>query len=311
MRRILLHPYLLLAFVSFIWGANSVAGKLAVGHVSPMVLTFLRWALTVALLAPFASGHLRRDWPVVRPRLPFLLTLGFVGFTGFNAIFYFALTYTSALNVLIEQASMPLFVFGASFLLFGAPVTRFQFVGFALTLFGVVLTASHGNLATLLDLQLNRGDAMMLVAVLFYAGFTVGIRSKPDIHWLSLIFILSIGAFATSIPIVLAEIAAGAAQWPDARGLAIVLFTALFASIASQSMYIKGIEMIGPNRANVFVNLTPIFGAILAILVIDERPHLYHGIALTLVLVGILVAERRLGFRRRPVQITPASRQEM
>ncbi|KQT54319.1 hypothetical protein ASG43_01530 [Aureimonas sp. Leaf454] len=310
MRRILLHPYLILASVSLIWGANSVAGKLAVGHVSPMVLTFLRWALTVALLAPFASRHLRRDWPLIRPRLPFLLALGFAGFTGFNAIFYLALTYTSALNVLIEQASMPLFVFGASFLLFGAQVTRFQIVGFALTLVGVALTAAHGDLSTLIDLQLNRGDAMMLVAVLLYAGFTVGIRSKPSIHWLSLIFVLSLGAFATSIPIVLVEVSAGSAQWPDAPGWAIVVFTALFASIASQSMYIKAVEMIGPNRANVFVNLTPIFGAVLAILVIDERPHPYHAVALTLVLVGILVAEKRIGGRRAP-QITPASRQEI
>lgn len=298
MRRALSHPYAFLACASFIWGANAVAGKLAVGHISPMILTFLRWGLTLILLAPFALKHVRHDWPAIRPRLGFLLGLGFIGFTGFNALFYLALTYTSALNVVIEQASMPLFVFVASLVLFGTPISRFQIAGFLLTIFGVALTASHGELSTLLDLQLNRGDAMMLVAVLFYSAFTLLVRRKPPIHWLSLIFILSLSAFATSIPIAMAEGAAGLTQWPDMQGVLIVAFTAVFASIASQSLYIRGIEMIGANRANLFTNLTPVFGAILAILIVGETPHLYHAVALTMVLVGILVPERRLGWRR-------------
>lgn len=305
MRRIIAHPYAFLACASFIWGANAVAGKLAVGHVSPMILTCLRWGLTLVLLAPFALGHVRRDWPLIRPRLGFLLGLGFLGFTGFNALFYLALTTTSALNVVIEQASMPLFVFAASLVLYGTPVSRFQIVGFLLTLAGVALTASHGDPTTLLDLHLNRGDAMMLVAVLFYSAFTVGIRRKPDIHWLSLIFILSISAFATSIPIAVVENAFGATRWPDGRGMAIIAFTAIFASIASQSLYIRGIEMIGANRANLFTNLTPVFGAILAILIVGERPYLYHAVALTLVLIGIFVAEQRLGWRSRTTRTLP------
>lgn len=292
MHRRLAHPYAILTLVALIWAANAVAGKLAVGHCSPMMLTLLRWIVAVALLAPFALPRVRRDWPVIRPRLPFLLALGAVGFTLFNALFYIALSHTSTINVVIEQASMPLFVFVASFVLFRTPATRFQVLGFAVTLLGVALTASHGDLESLAGLSFNRGDALMMLAVLLYAAFTVGVRSKPAIHWLSFLFILSFAAFAAALPLAAIEAALGAAMLPDGRGVAIVVFSAVLPSILSQALYIKGIEMIGANRANLFVNLTPVFGAGLAVLVVGERPFRYHAVALTLVLAGLMLAER-------------------
>lgn len=291
----LAHPYAILTLTSLIWGANAIAGKLAVGHISPMLLTFLRWAVAVAVLLPFALPHLRRDWPLIRPKLALLVILGVFGFTGFNALFYLALTYTSALNVVIEQSSMPLVVFAFSFILFRTRATIFQVAGFAISLAGVAVAASHGDIAMLLGLDLNRGDALALVAVVLYAGFTVGIRFKPPIHWLSLILVLSVSALATSMPLAGIEIAAGDAIAPDMRGMAIVLFTALFPSIVAQSLYIRGIELIGANRANLFINLTPVFGAALAILVVGERPFAYHAVALVLVLAGIILAEQKPG----------------
>jgi drug/metabolite transporter (DMT)-like permease len=295
MKNHLSHPYAMLTLVALIWGANAVAGKLAVGHVSPMMLTVLRWIVACAVLAPFAWPNARRDWPLIRPRLPFLIALGVFGFSLFNALFYLALTYTSALNVVIEQASMPLVVFALSFVLFRTAVTRWQMIGFVVTITGVAVTASHGDLSALASLELNRGDALMLLAVLLYAGFTVGIRSKPPIHWLSLIFVLSLSALASSVPLAAIEAANGAMILPDAQGWAIVVFAALLPSIVSQSLYVRAIELIGANRANLFTNLTPVFGAILAILVVGEEPHPYHALALSLVLGGIVLAERRSG----------------
>ncbi|HET7411131.1 MAG TPA: DMT family transporter [Pararhizobium sp.] len=289
------HPYMVLSFVALIWGANAVAGKLAVGHISPMILTLMRWIFAVSVLAPFSIAHVRRDWPLIRAHLPLLAGLGVFGFSVFNALFYLSLYYTSTLNVLIEQSAMPLFVFTLSFLLFRTRVTLFQFLGFAITAAGVAVTAAHGDLSTLLDLDLNRGDALMLVAVVLYASFTVALRYKPAIHWLSLIFILSSAALVCSIPLAILEIRANAATVPDLQGLGIALFTAIFPSIIAQSLYIRGVEMIGPNRANIFINLTPIFGAILAILIVGERLFAYHVVALALVLLGIMLAERRIG----------------
>ncbi|GGD94275.1 membrane protein [Aureimonas endophytica] len=292
MKRLLAHPYLLLAVTSFFWGGNAVAGRLAIGHVSPMVITSLRWLVAVLILAPFALRDVRRDWPAIRPRLPLLFVLGAAGFTVFNAIFYAALLHTTAINVMIEQASMPLVVFLAGFVLFRTPASLPQIVGFSLTLVGVAVPAAHGHLATLLALDLNRGDAMMMAAVVIYGLYTIALRYKPAIHWRSMIFVLSASALVASLPFLAYETATGTAQWPDLEGALIVLYIALGPSLAGQTLYIRGVEMIGPNRANLFINLTPIFGAALAMAVLGEDLFPYHIAALVFVLGGIALAEK-------------------
>ncbi|WP_062204399.1 DMT family transporter [Aureimonas sp. AU12] len=305
MLQTLRHPYVLLGLTAFIWGANSVAGKLAVGHVSPMMLTVLRWAIASALLAPFALPVLRRDWPLVRPRLGYFVMLGLLGFTGFNSLFYVAMNYTSAIHSTIVQSSMPLVVFVGMFLVFRAKVTGLQVAGFSLTLLGVLLTAGHGDLTTLAALDLNHGDALMLVAVLFFGAYTIMLSRKPAIHWLSSIFLISLTATLTSLPVAIGEWVIGAQRWPDAQGWGVVAFSVLLPSILSQSLYIKGIEMIGANRANLFVNLVPIFGTILAVAILGEPLFTYHVVALALVLGGITIAER--GKQRARVADQPAT----
>ncbi len=293
------HPYLILATVALLWGANAIAGKLAVGHVSPMLLTLLRWTFACLFMAPFALHDVRREWPVIRRNLPFLFALGGLGFATFNAIFYLALNYTTAINVTIEQSAMPLIVLLANFLLFRMPVSPFQIVGFSLTLVGVALTATHGEPSALLALDLNRGDALMMIAVLLYGGYTVALRFKPVLNWRSTIFVLAASAFVVSVPFAGLEWAMGDTRLPDGQGLSAALYTAIFPSLIAQSLYIRGIEMIGPNRANLFINLVPIFGAILAVLVIGEALRTYHVIALAFVLGGIMLAERGAAGRRR------------
>ena len=304
MIRALAHPYALLALTALFWSGNAIAGKLAVGHVSPMVTTFLRWMIPCLILLPFAARDLKRDWPQIRTHLGILTLLGLFGFTLFNALFYVALHYTTAINVMIEQSSMPLVVFLANFLLFGTLANRYQIVGFAVTLVGVLLTATHGDIGTLLTLDFNFGDALMMGAVLVYGLYTVALRYKPAIHWRSTIYVLCFVACLASIPFLVAEQAMGLSRWPDMQGALVVLYIALFPSIAAQTLYIRGVEMIGANRANLFINLTPIFGAILAMLVLGEELFAYHVAALVFVLGGIGLAEwgRAKG---RPETTTP------
>lgn len=285
------NAYILLLLTTLFWGANAVAGKLAVGHLSPLLLTTLRWAM--ASLVVFAIGlpQLRRDWSVVRRHLMLLFALGTAGFTLFNAAMYSALTYTTAINVSIEQAGVPMFIFAANFLLYRMGVSWGQIVGFTLSLLGVALTASHGEIGRLLELDVNFGDALMLVAVLLYSGYTVALRYKPMIHWQSLMLMLCTAAFVSSLPFAAWEIASGTAVFPDARGWTIAAFTAIFPSILSQVFYIRGVELIGANRAGLFINLVPIFGTLLSILILGEAFRPYHAVAMALVLGGIWLAE--------------------
>lgn len=286
------NAYLLLVLTTLFWGGNAVAGKLAVGHISPMMLSTLRWGLAALLMLAIGHAQLRRDWHIVRRHLPLLFALSAAGFAFFNSLLYLALTYTTAINVSVEQAAMPMLIFAANYLLYRTRVTWAQIVGFVLSLIGVALTASHGSLAGLLQLDVNVGDALMMLALVLYAGFTVALRYKPDIDWRSLMLVMCVATFLISVPLALWEFAAGATIVPDARGWAIVVYTAVFAAILGQAFYIRSVELIGGNRAGLFVNLMPIFGTLMSILILGETFHLYHAVALVLVFGGIWIAER-------------------
>ncbi|HRP79025.1 MAG TPA: DMT family transporter [Aquamicrobium sp.] len=285
------NAYLLLILTTLFWAGNAVAGKLAVGHVSPMALTTLRWGLATVVMLAIGLPRLRRDWPVVRRHLPLLTLLGAAGFSVFNAMQYSALLFTSAINISIEQAAMPMLVFVANFLLHRIGVAPGQIIGFTLSLLGVVLTATHGDPTRLAALDLNRGDALMLLAIVIYAGYTVALRHKPAIHWQSLMIVLCGSAFVVSLPFLLWEGLSGSMILPDARGWTIAVYTAIFPSVLSQVFFIRGVELIGANRAGLFINMVPIFGTLLSIIILGEAFHLYHAAAMALVLGGIWLAE--------------------
>ena len=283
--------YLLLVLTTLFWGGNAIAGKLAVGHVSPMLLTALRWGIAMVILWLIGRKQLRTDWQLVRGKLPLLMALGFLGFAVFNIALYSALLYTTAINVSIEQAAMPMLIFAANFLLFRLRVTWLQIVGFVLSIVGVMLTASHGDPRELLALNVNFGDLLMVIGVIVYSAYTVALRLKPAIHWQSLMIVLTGVAFIGTLPFVAAEFYSGAGIVPDVQGWGVVAYTIFFPSILAQIFYIKGVEMIGANRAGLFINLVPIFGTLLSVMILRETFHLYHGIAMVLVLGGIWLAE--------------------
>lgn len=285
--------YVYLLLTTLFWGANAIAGKLAVGLISPMLLTSARWLLAFTVLLSFAWPQVHRDLPAIRRHWKVLSALGLVGFTLFNVSLYSALEFTTAINVVILQAGMPLVIFLANFLIFRVPVTGGQVLGFFLTVAGVMAVASAGSLDTLLSLTLNKGDAIMLIAVLVYGGYTVALRYRPVMHWQSMMAVMALSAFVFSIPFTLWEISVGRVIWPGEEGLAIAAFTAIFPSLFSQVLYIQANGLIGSNRAGLFMNLVPIFGTILSVLVLRETLHLYHVVGLVLVMGGIALAERR------------------
>lgn len=285
------NAYLLLLATMLLWGGNTIAGKLAVGHVSPMVLTGLRWLVSLAIMLAIGWKQFRHDWPVVRRHLPLLVPLGMVGFTFFNAAMYTSLLYTTAVNVSIEQAGVPMITMVVNFIFFGTRISWAQFAGFVLTVFGIAVTATHGDLGRLAELDMNVGDALMLLAVVSYAGYTVMLRYKPDIHWQSTMIVFCASALVASIPFMAWESSVGGAIWPDLPGIAILLYTVIGPSILSQIFYMRGIELIGPNRASLFINLIPVFGASLSVVLLGEQIQTYHLLAFVLVLAGIGLAE--------------------
>ena len=284
--------YLLLLLTTIFWGGNAIAGKLAIGHISPMVLTCTRWAFAVAFMLAIGWQRFRADWPLIRRHWLLLSALGTFGFTVFNVALYSALTFTTAINVSVEQAGMPMLIFLLNFLFFRLKASWAQIAGLILSIAGILLTASHGEPGRLLALDLNFGDAIMLSACVVYAAYTVALRFKPPIHWQSLMIMLTGSAFLTSIPFVAAEFHYGAGIWPDTEGWLILLYVVIFPSILAQIFYIRGVDLIGANRAGLFINLVPITGTLMSIGLLGEDFHLYHAVALALVFGGIWLAER-------------------
>lgn len=286
------HPYVLLTVTALFWGGNAVAGKLAAGHISPFLLTSLRWLVCCLIMLPIAYPYLRREWKIIRQHFVFLALLGATGFTVFNNLMYLALNYTSAINVSIEQASMPLMVFVLNFLLYRIHTTRHQIIGFAITLIGVAVTVTRGEMAGLTGRSLNIGDLLMIAAIMFYGIYSVLLKNKPDIHIWSLFGTLAPCALIASIPFTAYEYLSGSLQLPDVQGAGVVLYTAIFPSIVSQLFWIAGLAAVGSNRGGVFINLVPVFGAILSILILGERFQLYHAIGMVLVIGGVWLAQR-------------------
>ncbi len=286
------NAYLLLTLTTLFWAGNAIAGKLAAGVVSPVALTFSRWAVAAVLIGFLAAPHLRRDLPALRHHALLVFALGALGFAAFNLLLYAALTHTTAINVTIEQSAMPVLIMVVNYVVFGQRIRALPVVGVVATIIGVVVTATRGSPLSLIALDVNRGDAIMMGAVALYAGYTVALRFKPAVHWLSLLFAMALAALAFSTPFYVFELAREGMRLPSVHGVLIILYTAVFPSVLSQLFFIRGVELLGSNRASLFINLVPIFGSLLAVLVLDEAFRGYHLLGLVLVLGGIALAER-------------------
>ncbi len=284
--------WVLLSITSLCWAANTIFARLAVGEVSPMTLVMLRWLVVLCVLAVIARRPLQNDWPKLKPHLPRIVAMGAFGYTVFNVLFYVAAHHTSAINLGIIQAVMPIFIFLIAFVRFRTPVSALQAVGVTAAVVGVTLVATRGDWHNLLATQFNEGDLIMIGASLLYAAYAVALRSRPASSALAFFAVMAGAAFVTSIPFALYEWLAGDLIWPHGTGWGLIVAIALLPSLLSQLMFMRGVELIGPGRAGLFVNLTPVLSAALAVLLLGEQFHWYHAAALGLVFGGIWLSER-------------------
>jgi drug/metabolite transporter (DMT)-like permease len=290
-------PYLLLSLTSLFWAGNIVLARFVAGHVPPMTLSCVRWIGAFLMLLPFALPHLKRDWPALRAKLPLMLVLSATGFAFNNAISYWALHYTEALNALLIQSSGPLFVALWSLVLFGVRLTLAQFAGIILSLTGVLVIILRGDLSALASIHFNRGDLMFGGAVLSFGLYSALMPYRPRTHQLSLIsFTIGCGAVLL-FPLSVWEFLNGVTLKPDALTVATLLYVMIFPSTLAYLFFNRGIALIGPNRSAPFLHLVPVFGSVMAILLLGEKLRLFHLIGYVLVLAGIVIASRRASAR--------------
>jgi drug/metabolite transporter (DMT)-like permease len=285
-------PYLLLSLTALFWAGNIVLARYVAGHVPPMTLSCVRWIGAFVVLLPFAWPHLKRDWPALRARLPLMVVLSATGFAINNALSYWALQYTQALNALLIQSSGPLFVALWS-LLFGMRLTRAQLAGIVISLQGVLTIILRGDLGALASIQFNKGDVMFAGALLAFGLYSALMPRRPKTHQLSLIaFTTGCGALLL-LPFSIWEYSTGYTLKFDTLTVATLIYVVIFPSTLAYLFFNRGIALIGPNRAAPFFHLVPVFGSAMAILLLGEQPRLFHLVGYLLVLAGVVIASRR------------------
>jgi drug/metabolite transporter (DMT)-like permease len=286
-------PYLLLSLTALFWAGNIVLARHVGDHVPPITLTTIRWFGVFLILLPFAWPHLRRDWPALRAHLPLMLFLSAIGFAFNNAISYWAMQYTEALNALLIQSSGPLFVALWSLILFGVRLTGAQLAGIAISLIGVLTIILRGDFGALASIAFNKGDVMFAASLVSFALYSALIPRRPVTHQLSLISFTTLCGALMLLPFSVWEYSTGAVLKFDFLTLATLGYMLIFPSTLAYLFFNRGLALIGPNRAAPFFHLVPVFGSAMAILLLGEQPRLFHLVGYALVLAGVVIAARR------------------
>lgn len=282
--------WLLLALTNLFWAGNIVLGRGIAGQVPPVALAWWRWTGACAIAFGFAWPHLRREWPVLLRQWRLMLLLSATGIACFNAMSYIGLNSTSALNVLLLQSALPLVVLVWVFALFRERPSARQAIAVALSLAGVAVIAGRGSWDTLLHLRLNPGDVWIIVALVIYGAYIALLRRRPAVHQMSfLVVAMGIGSVML-LPFMLWEMAQGARITGGAGAYLAIAYTAVFPSFLAYLCFNRGVELLGSSLAGQSVHLTPVFGAILAVLFLGEAFQPFHAVGVALIGAGIVLA---------------------
>lgn len=287
---------LLLSLPPLLWAGNAVVGRALIDSVPPLLLNTLRWLLALALLLPFTRG-LWSGRAALRTHWRWWLLTGVLGMGSYNSLQYMALHSSSALNVTLIAASLPLAMLLIGRLAFGAQPRLPQLLGALLALAGVLVVVSQGQWQRLLALQAVPGDLLMLLATLCWAGYSWMLTRRPAAldgwSWQNLLAAQTLFGLAATLPLTLAEQA-----WTtiplrvDAGLLAALAYIAIGPSLLAYRCWALGVARGGPQLSGVFVNLTPVFAALLSLALLGESPKGFHAVAFVLIALGIGVAAR-------------------
>ena len=278
--------YLMLALVMLLWSGNSIVARAIHEDVPPFALAFMRWGGASLIAVPIAWRRIVNDRALIRRHWPVILMLGMVGVGSFNAFMYSGLQYTTAANSLLVQAAIPALVLLLDFLLFRTRPRLAQIAGCIFGALGVWIIIFRADPAAMTALHFNRGDALVLCAVSLWALYTVLLRLRPAIDGLSFLAItIVIGALAMA-PLAAMELQTRTVHFTPAV-FAGIAYVTIFPSIIAYFMFNKAVAEIGAGDAGQVINLQPLFGALLASLVLGEPIHAYHIAGMALILLGI------------------------
>jgi drug/metabolite transporter (DMT)-like permease len=286
------NAYLLLVLTMLFWAGNSVVARGAHELVPPLTLAWLRWTIAFVLILPIAWPYLKRDAEIIRRNWRMLMLLGVIGTGTFVSLYYIGLSQTSAINGLIINSAVPILIPLAGYALYSDRLSGVQAAGILVSFAGVLTVLAKGEASLLLSLDLNVGDLWVITAMAVWAVYTALLREQPKVHWMSFAAVSFLVASLFNLPLFLIEHFFFNQIVPTTEAFLAIAYVSTFPSLVAQIFYIRGVELIGGNRAGVFMHLIPLFGAVLAILFLGETLHAYHFAGFALILVGVWLASR-------------------
>ena len=286
--------YLLLALAVLCWAGNFVIGRWLRFSAPPVALTFWRWAVALAVLAPFTCSRLRGQWPVVRRSWKVLCLLALFATVLQHIPIYWGLRDTTATNAALLNATSPIFIALASVLILRHRLSPPAIFGSLVSFAGVLVIVSRGRLDVLRSFQLNTGDAWILVSALSWAGYTVCLRWRPaELRGLELLTLIAAVSVMMLAPLCAIEAAAGRVLVPTVQSIAGIAYVGVVASVLAYIGWNHGVAQIGPARAGPFMYLMLVYTPLLSIAFLGERIELFHFAGGALIIAGIYLATVR------------------
>ena len=287
--------YIFLILATLFWSGNFIVGKFAtLFEIPPLTLNAFRWVSVWLILIPFTYKEIYNNLSIIKKKWFVISFMGVITISTFNSVVYFALNYTQVINAVLVLAAIPAATIVLSSLMKIEKTNIFQLLGLFLSIVGIGSIISNGNIQKVISLSFNKGDLWMLVCVFTWALYSTLLKkNKFKFSQFTLIqLMVSVGVLFL-IPQFLYEKSIGLEVNFNKAFFLILFYVVVFPAIAAYYFWQKGVEIIGPNRASMFIQLMPLFSAVMAIIIFNETFELYHFVGATFIVSGIYLSNRK------------------
>jgi drug/metabolite transporter (DMT)-like permease len=287
--------YLLLTLSALFWAGNFIVGKFAtLFEIPPLTLNVFRWLSVWIILMPFTYKEIYNNLSYIKKNWLIISFMGIITISTFNSVVYFALNYTQVINAVLVLAAIPAATIIFSSLMNVERTNFFQLLGLFLSIIGIGSIISNGDTQKIISLNFNKGDVWMLVCVITWALYSTLLKkNKFKFSQFTLIQLMVTAGLIFLIPQLMYEKSIGLEVNFNKAFFIILFYVVVFPAIAAYYCWQKGVEIIGPNRATMFIQLMPLFSAAMAIIIFKEKFELYHFVGAVFILSGIYLSNKK------------------
>jgi len=287
--------YIFLILTTLFWSGNFIVGKAAsIFEIPPFTLNFYRWTFAWLILAPFTISEIIEKKNYILANIKLIIVLGITSITIFNSIVYYSLNFTQVISGVLMISTIPVMIIVFCWLFKIEKTNAYQILGVIFSLFGVFIIITKADLFILLNLNFNKGDLWMVVAMFSWAMYSALLRKKKfELSQLSLLQTIISAGLIFLLPAYLTEAILGYRASVNLPFVLTLTYVVIFPGLAAFIFWIKGISIIGSNRSGIFLHLMPIFSTILAIVIFKEKFMIYHLIGAALIITGIILSSKK------------------